>query len=142
MQEGGTYLSVGQRQLLCLARTLISENKIIVLDEAKAAVDIETDYVIQDAIRKTFANRTILTIAHRLNTVLDYDRILVLDKGEIVEFGNTVELKEKQGIFHGMLLDAGLLQPVKNGATKVNEVATQASNLEDVSSEVSSEVDV
>ncbi|KAL5272231.1 hypothetical protein ACHWQZ_G000445 [Mnemiopsis leidyi] len=112
VQEGGSNLSVGQRQLVCLARALLSDNKIIVMDEATAAVDIETDSVIQDAIRETFAGRTILTIAHRLNTIIDYDRILVLDKGEIAEFGSAAELKQNQGIFYSMLNDAGLLQTV------------------------------
>lgn len=112
IQEGGTNLSVGQRQLVCLGRALLSNNRIIVMDEATAAVDIETDSIIQDAIRQTFAGRTILTIAHRLNTIIDYDRILVLDKGEIAEYGSAAELKRKQGIFHSMLIDAGLLLTV------------------------------
>merc|ERR1712142_699030 len=84
--EGGENLSVGQRQLICLARALLRKTKVLILDEATAAVDLETDALIQSTIRKEFHDCTILTIAHRLNTIMDYDKIMVLDSGHLVEF--------------------------------------------------------
>ncbi|CAG5132774.1 unnamed protein product [Candidula unifasciata] len=108
--EGGSNLSVGQRQLVCLARTLLRKTKILVLDEATAAVDFETDELIQKTIRTEFKDSTVLTIAHRLNTILDYDRIMVLDKGKIKEFESPQALlADKSSIFHGMAKDAGLV---------------------------------
>uniref|UniRef100_H3ACU6 ABC-type glutathione-S-conjugate transporter n=1 Tax=Latimeria chalumnae TaxID=7897 RepID=H3ACU6_LATCH len=106
--EGGENLSVGQRQLVCLARALLRKTKILVLDEATAAVDLETDDLIQSTIRTQFEDCTVLTIAHRLNTIMDYTRVLVLDKGEIAEFDTPTNLINKKGIFYGMVKDAGL----------------------------------
>ena len=109
VSEGGENLSVGQRQLVCLARALLRKTKILILDEATAAVDLETDDLIQATIRKEFKECTVLTIAHRLNTILDYDRIMVLDKGEIAEMASPDSLLEdKNSIFHSMAKDAGL----------------------------------
>uniref|UniRef100_A0A670YWM7 Multidrug resistance-associated protein 1 n=1 Tax=Pseudonaja textilis TaxID=8673 RepID=A0A670YWM7_PSETE len=107
--EGGENLSVGQRQLVCLARALLRKSKILVLDEATAAVDLETDSLIQSTIRTQFEGCTVLTIAHRLNTIMDYTRVIVLEKGRIVECGAPADLIERGGIFCNMAKDAGLV---------------------------------
>ncbi|XP_065177497.1 multidrug resistance-associated protein 1-like [Sycon ciliatum] len=107
--EGGENLSVGQRQLVCLARALLRKTKILVLDEATAAVDLETDDLIQRTIRTEFAHSTVFTIAHRLNTIMDYDRVMVLDMGKIIEYGNPDQLLSSQGHFYLMARDAGLV---------------------------------
>ncbi|XP_029433020.1 multidrug resistance-associated protein 1-like isoform X1 [Rhinatrema bivittatum] len=107
--EGGENLSVGQRQLVCLARALLRKTKILVLDEATAAVDLETDNLIQSTIRIQFKDCTVITIAHRLNTIMDYTRVMVLDRGQIVEFDSPVNLLQKKGIFYNMAKDSGLV---------------------------------
>lgn len=108
--EGGENLSVGQRQLICLARALLRRSKILVLDEATAAVDLQTDDLIQKTIRDQFRASTVITIAHRLNTIIDYDRIVVLGEGEVREYDSPQNLLEnKDSIFHGMAKDAGLV---------------------------------
>ena len=110
ISEGGDNLSVGQKQLVCLARALLRNSRIIVLDEATAAVDIETDELIQKTIREQFASCTIITIAHRLNTVIDYDKILVLNQGQLAEYDSPNNLiQNTNSIFHSMAKDAGLI---------------------------------
>ncbi|CAH0555482.1 unnamed protein product [Brassicogethes aeneus] len=110
VSEAGENLSVGQRQLVCLARALLRKTKVLILDEATAAVDLETDDLIQRTIREEFKNSTVLTIAHRLNTIMDSDRVLVLDKGLIEEFDSPDNLLlNNKSIFYGMCKDAGLV---------------------------------
>uniref|UniRef100_A0A8C4ZAE5 ABC-type glutathione-S-conjugate transporter n=1 Tax=Gadus morhua TaxID=8049 RepID=A0A8C4ZAE5_GADMO len=108
--EGGENLSVGQRQLVCLARALLRKTRILILDEATAAIDLETDDLIQSTIRTQFEDCTVFTIAHRLNTIMDYTRVLVLDKGEISEFDTPSQLLSQKGVFYAMAKDAGLVQ--------------------------------
>ncbi|XP_043945092.1 multidrug resistance-associated protein 1-like [Protopterus annectens] len=107
--EGGENLSVGQRQLLCLARALLQKARILVLDEATAAVDLETDNLIQSTIRTQFDFCTVITIAHRINTIMDYERIIVLDNGQVVEFDTPANLQRSEGMFYSMVKDSGLL---------------------------------
>ncbi|XP_065356725.1 multidrug resistance-associated protein 1 isoform X5 [Calliphora vicina] len=110
ISEGGDNLSVGQRQLVCLARALLRKTKVLVLDEATAAVDLETDDLIQKTIRSEFKDCTVLTIAHRLNTILDSDKVIVLDKGEISEFDSPENLlNNSQSAFYSMAKDANLV---------------------------------
>ncbi|KAK3084438.1 hypothetical protein FSP39_013539 [Pinctada imbricata] len=107
--EGGSNLSVGQRQLVCLARTILRKTKILILDEATAAVDYQTDDLIQQTIHNEFQDCTVLSIAHRLNTILDYDRVMVLKDGLIAEIDTPANLLDnKNSIFYGMAKDAGL----------------------------------
>ncbi|KAI3406538.2 YCF1 [Candida oxycetoniae] len=111
--EGGTNLSIGQRQLMCLGRVLLklSYSNILVLDEATAAVDVETDKILQETIRTEFKNKTIITIAHRLNTILDSDRILVLDKGQVAEFDSPhTLLKDKNSLFYSLCKQGGFVE--------------------------------
>ena len=99
--------SVGQKQLLCLARALLRNNKFLILDEATSNVDMETDSFIQKCIHTKFKGTTVITIAHRLNTIADYDQVMVMKKGQIVETGAPHELIEKGGLFAEMVEHTG-----------------------------------
>ncbi|RDH38095.1 ABC transporter [Aspergillus welwitschiae] len=110
VSQGGLNLSQGQRQLLCLARAIVSQPKIMILDEATSAVDMETEALIQRSIREEFGRNatSLLVIAHRLSTVADFDRILVMDAGKAVEFGTPQELLEIEGgVFRNLVENSG-----------------------------------
>jgi ABC-type multidrug transport system fused ATPase/permease subunit len=107
VHEGGSNYSVGQRQLICLARAILKGSRVLLLDEATASVDAATDALIQRTIRTAFAGSTVLTIAHRLGTVLDADRVMVIDTGKLVEFDAPAVLARKhQGAFAALLRES------------------------------------
>ncbi|XP_074775010.1 ATP-binding cassette sub-family C member 6 isoform X2 [Athene noctua] len=106
--DQGENLSTGQKQLFCLARALLRKAKILILDEATAAVDFETDLQIQSTLRTQFKDSTVLTIAHRINTVMDCDRILVLENGQIAEFDTVEHLIAQKGLFYRLMEESGL----------------------------------
>ncbi|XP_058797685.1 probable multidrug resistance-associated protein lethal(2)03659 isoform X2 [Phymastichus coffea] len=132
INEGGSNLSVGQRQLVCLARAIVKNNPILVLDEATANVDPKTDELIQKTIRTKFENCTVLTIAHRLNTVMDSDRIIVMDAGTCVEFDHPFVLLQKEsGYLKSMVNETGpimseALMSVAENAFKSLDIPTIA----------------
>ncbi|KAF5294168.1 hypothetical protein FQR65_LT10879 [Abscondita terminalis] len=108
--EGNSEFSVGEKQLLCLARAVISKNNILLLDEATANIDSQTDALIQKVIKKNFERCTVITIAHKLENILHNDKILVLDAGTIVQFDSPKKLLEnKDGLFYDMVKESGLI---------------------------------
>ena len=100
VQEGGSGLSVGQKQLVAFARALVSNPDILILDEATSSVDTETELLIQDALSRLMKNRTSIVIAHRLSTIQNADKIIVMHKGGVREMGTHNELLQKRGIYY------------------------------------------
>ena len=99
---------MGQRQLLCICRAILSKTQILVLDEATAAVDLQTDKLIQKTIKDNFKDLTVLTIAHRLNTIMEADKILVMDAGKVMEFAPPLVLLQRpDGYFTSLLKETG-----------------------------------
>jgi ABC-type multidrug transport system fused ATPase/permease subunit len=123
LEEGGSNYSVGERQLLNLARALLSQPKVLVLDEATASIDGETDAFIQRMLRTRFPNTTLVTIAHRLNTIMDYDFVLVMDKGKAAEFDSPANLLSIQGGVFSELVDATGPESSKALRDMANEAA-------------------
>jgi ABC-type multidrug transport system fused ATPase/permease subunit len=122
LEEGGSNYSVGERQLLNLARALLSQPKLLVLDEATASIDGETDAFIQKMLRTRFPSTTLVTVAHRLNTIMDYDMVLVMDAGRAVEFGPPVDLlKISEGVLSELVDATG-----SESSKALREMATQA----------------
>lgn len=106
--ESGNNLSQGQRQLMCLARSLLKNPRVILLDEATASIDYKSDSMIQQTIREEFSSSTILTIAHRLRSIIDYDKILVMDGGRVVEYDHPyVLITNKDSLFYSMCENSG-----------------------------------
>ncbi|EQC24811.1 ATP-binding cassette, subfamily C (CFTR/MRP), member 5, partial [Saprolegnia diclina VS20] len=118
IEENGENYSVGERQMLCMARALLRQSKIVVMDEATAAIDHETDQNLQQVIRTAFANSTVLTVAHRLDTVLDCDRIMVFDQGRCVQCDTPQSLIDAgEGIFFELCDEGGYLDRITSPTT-------------------------
>ena len=109
VEEGGSNFSSGEKQLMSLARAMLANPRLLVLDEATSSVDQTTDDFVQQMLRSQFPNTTLLTIAHRLNTIIDYDKIIVINKGKVAEIGSPSELlQDKNGMFTAMVEATGL----------------------------------
>ncbi|KAH8810160.1 hypothetical protein DL96DRAFT_1716877 [Flagelloscypha sp. PMI_526] len=125
VSAGGTNFSQGQRQLIALARALLRQRSVVVLDEATSSIDFSTDTKIQQTIREEFSGALLITVAHRLRTIIDCDRLIVLDKGKIAEFDTPLALIEKEGsIFRNMCLRSGSFQELLEKARESRELNT------------------
>jgi ABC-type multidrug transport system fused ATPase/permease subunit len=145
VEENGSNFSVGQRQLMCMARALLKKTKILVMDEATASVDLDTDMMIQSMVRKNFSARTTLTIAHRLNTVMDSTKVLVLNRGELSEYDKPATLLDRDGIFASMVAATGPeqaehLSKIARGEIGVVQALQSLKAIEEDSLSVSEEV--
>ena len=119
--EAGANFSVGQRQLICLARAMLRHSKLVVLDEATASIDNETDAILQSTIREVFADATVLTIAHRLHTIMDSTQVMVFDQGKLAEFDPPpVLLADEESLFSKLVADTG------SAATHLRALAAEA----------------
>lgn len=103
VEERGNILSAGERQLLSFARALLADPSILILDEATASIDTETEVKIQAALNRLLKGRTAIVIAHRLSTIREADNIYVLEQGRILESGNHEELMQKRGEYYGLI---------------------------------------
>jgi ABC-type multidrug transport system fused ATPase/permease subunit len=131
VSDGGNNFSQGQRQLLCLARALLKNSKLIIMDEATASVDFETDSKIQDTIRQEFTNSALLTIAHRLHTIIDYDRVLVLEQGKVIEFDTPYNLIQANSVFRSMCEKSGEFDVLTKMATASHKQKQQEEEEQD-----------
>ena len=104
LTERGGGLSIGQRQLLAFARTMVSDPKILILDEATSSIDTKTELLVQEGIEHLLAGRTSFVIAHRLSTIQKADRIFVVDDGRIIEEGNAAELMARKGVYYRLYM--------------------------------------
>ena len=120
--EGGSNLSQGQRQLMCLARSLLKSPRVLLLDEATASIDYETDGKIQKTIREEFGETTLLTVAHRLRSIIDYDMILVMDAGQVVEYDEPHTLLQSDTIFKDMCVKSGEIDALRAMAEEAYKI--------------------
>ncbi|KAF8133513.1 P-loop containing nucleoside triphosphate hydrolase protein, partial [Mycena galopus ATCC 62051] len=126
VSAGGTNFSQGQRQLIAMARALLRRSAVVLMDESTSSVDFATDTKIQKAIREEFNDSLLITIAHRLKTVIDYDRLLVLDQGRVVEFDTPYTLIQKEdGVFRGMCLKSGSFRELELAARAKEDAQRQ-----------------
>ncbi|CAG9860398.1 unnamed protein product [Phyllotreta striolata] len=140
ISEGGSNLSAGQRQLICLARAIVKNNRVLVMDEATANVDPQTDALIQKTIRERFKDCTVLTIAHRLNTIMDSDRVLVMDAGEVIEFDQPyILLQNPESFFSKMLKESG--PAMEDSLKRVAKKAYFKKNTLPIENEVNKKID-
>ncbi|XP_075056002.1 ATP-binding cassette sub-family C member 4 isoform X1 [Mixophyes fleayi] len=140
LAESGSNFSVGQRQLVCLARAILRKNRILIIDEATANVDPRTDELIQKTIREKFADCTVLTIAHRLNTIIDSDKIMVLDSGRVKEYDEPYNLlQNKESLFFKMVQQVGRAEAsaLTHTAKQVSLNKTQQANKPNTSRDTS-----
>ncbi|MBR2569590.1 MAG: ATP-binding cassette domain-containing protein, partial [Paenibacillus sp.] len=127
LEENGNNLSGGERQRIAIARAVLSNPSILILDEATASLDIETEGVIQEALQRVTEHRTTIAIAHRLSTLRNADRLFVLEKGEIAEIGTHTELMEKQGIYYKLIMaQRNMAKPKKISSVQEKSAASDS----------------